>query len=492
MYKLKNIPFNNTFSRLPGETFSSVAPQGMENPVLVSANPLVCDLIGLDQEELTSNAFVQYFSGNQTLPGSSSLAMVYSGHQFGSYNPQLGDGRGLLLGEVDSSTTGKWDLHLKGAGPTPYSRFADGRAVLRSSIREYLCSEAMAGLGIPTTRALCVIGSDTPVLRETTETAATLLRVARSHIRFGHFEFFHYNKRPDIVKALADSLIEQHFPEIPEDQYRYKVLFSTIVERTAEMIAKWQTVGFAHGVMNTDNMSILGDTFDFGPFAFMDRFQPDLICNHSDYTGRYSFENQPSIGLWNLNALAHAFSSLVDKDGLTQALSCYEPTLTEHYKDILHRKLGLKGHRDDDKKLFSELFDTLKLGQADYTLFFRRLSSFKPFKTTVKTENETITKLFNNPQAIVHWLEKYRSRLEWEHSESNQRNEQMLATNPKYIFRNYLAQNAIEKANLEGDFTEVDRMLNILQSPFDEQPLNESYSQEPPEWGRELEISCSS
>lgn len=236
MFDLKNLPFNNTFSELPTELFSPVSPHGLINPFLVSASPFAADLIGLDRSELYTDNFVQFFSGNQKIPGSNSLAMVYSGHQFGSYSPQLGDGRGLLLGEVDSPVNGKWDLHLKGAGPTPYSRFGDGRAVLRSSIIEYLCSEAMAGLGIPTTRALCVIGSDNPVVRETTETAATLLRVARSHIRFGHFEYFHYNKRPEIVRILADSLIEQHFPEIPRNEHRYLSLLSKVVERRKSVV----------------------------------------------------------------------------------------------------------------------------------------------------------------------------------------------------------------------------------------------------------------
>jgi uncharacterized protein YdiU (UPF0061 family) len=256
--------------------------------------------------------------------------MTYSGHQFGQYNPQLGDGRGLLLGEVINRKGERWDVHLKGAGRTPYSRFGDGRAVLRSSIREYLCSEAIHALGIPTTRALCIIGSKEPVQRETRETAATLVRIADSHIRFGHFEWIFHNK-PTHLKDFADYVINRHYPDCATADKPYAALLNAIVNRTATLMAQWQLVGFAHGVMNTDNFSITGCTFDYGPYGFLDVYKPSFVCNHSDNTGRYAWNQQPSIGLWNLNALAYALSPLIDKEDIMSALQRYEGILVDYY-----------------------------------------------------------------------------------------------------------------------------------------------------------------
>ncbi len=486
MYTLTELPFNNTFSQLPNELFSKVKPQGLDNPVLISSNPLAAELIELCPEQLHSQAFISAFSGNSLLPGSDPLAMVYSGHQFGSYNPQLGDGRGLLLGEVTTQNHGKWDLHLKGAGQTPYSRFADGRAVLRSSIREYLCSEAMAGLGIATTRALCVIGSDTPVYRETTETGAMLLRLARSHIRFGHFEYFHYNNRPDLVKLLADYVIEQHFPELENHNDKYHEFFKGVVARNAELIARWQTVGFAHGVMNTDNMSILGDTFDYGPYGFLDDYNPGFICNHSDHTGRYAFNRQPSIGLWNLNALAHGLSTLLEPEQLKETLSTYEPILVERFDALFRAKLGLEQKHEDDQQLMSELLELLQREQSDYSLFFRQLCYFES-----ATAN-TLQDRFIDRSAFNHWAHKYQQRLKWENSETKTRQTAMRSVNPKFILRNYLAQQAIDKATHEQDYSEIDRLLKILQSPYDEHSAFDHYAKEPPDWGKKLEVSCSS
>ncbi len=268
--------------------------------------------------------------GHAVLADQQPMAMVYAGHQFGGYSAQLGDGRGLLLGQLNSPE-GILDVHLKGAGKTPYSRFGDGRAVLRSSIREYLVSETMHGLNIPTSRTLNITASNEPVMHETVETAAMVTRIAKTHIRFGHFEYFHYTDQLDSLKKLADHVIEQFLPEYHNDPQRYYHLLCYSVHKTALMIAQWQSVGFAHGVMNTDNMSIIGETLDYGPYGFLDDYEPGFICNHSDHTGRYAFDQQPSIGLWNLNALAHALSSLNDDAQIQTALSQYEPTLVENF-----------------------------------------------------------------------------------------------------------------------------------------------------------------
>ena len=269
---------------------------------MVSINRALARQLGIDPEQLNSPEMLQIMSANTAPAQAQPIALVYSGHQFGVWAGQLGDGRATTLGELEHQ--GKlWDIQLKGAGTTPYSRFADGRAVLRSSIREYLCSEAMHGLGIATTRALCLVDSKTPVYREDVEPGATVCRVAESHIRFGSFEHFHYRNQPEAVKALADYVIDRHFPDWANSEEKYYLMLENCVLKTAKMIAQWQSVGFNHGVMNTDNMSILGDTIDYGPFGFLDNYDPEHICNHSDTNGRYSFKNQPSIGLWNLNAL---------------------------------------------------------------------------------------------------------------------------------------------------------------------------------------------
>ncbi|NVP03424.1 YdiU family protein, partial [Photobacterium damselae subsp. damselae] len=283
MKRLDQLVFNNTFRQLPDVFGQAVTPIGLDNAFLVSANPEVAALLDLNPEELYTPSFVRIFSGNQQLAQFNPIAMKYTGHQFGQYNPDLGDGRGLLLGEVVTDRGQKWDLHLKGSGKTPYSRMGDGRAVLRSSIREYLASAAMSGLGIPTTHALAIIGSETPVYREQQEYGATLVRVAESHIRFGHFEYLFFTRQYPALKRLMDYVIDHHYLDLKQQGNPYQALFYRICETTAEMIAAWQAVGFAHGVMNTDNMSILGLTFDYGPYAFLDDYIPNFICNHSDY-----------------------------------------------------------------------------------------------------------------------------------------------------------------------------------------------------------------
>jgi hypothetical protein len=413
--------------------------------------------------------------------------MVYAGHQFGSYNPQLGDGRGLLLGEITGTDGTLWDIHLKGAGKTPYSRFGDGRAVLRSTIREYLGSEALAGLGIASTRALCIVGSHTPVQRESMETAAGLLRLAQSHIRFGHFEYFHYQQRPDLVATLADYVIDRHFPQWSATTDRHEQFFNEVVKRTAQMIADWQAAGFAHGVMNTDNMSILGDTFDYGPFGFLDDFNPGFICNHSDHQGRYAFNQQPSIGLWNLNALAHALSSLLSTEQLREALMRYEPQLQQRFNDNMQRKLGLKKTRPEDAQLVSDLLTLLAREGSDYTQFFRQLCDFSEHEECRQLSDHRVDRA-----GFERWAQNYRHRLSFESQTETTRQQQMKANNPKYILRNYLAQKAIEQAEDHGDFSEIERLLTLLQNPFDEHPEWEDYAKAPPEWGKKLAISCSS
>ena len=465
--------------------FSPVLPAHLDDPVMVSSNKLLAEELGIDPAELATSEMLEMMSGNFMTANIKPIALVYSGHQFGVWAGQLGDGRAMTLGELpagDSSAT--WDIQLKGAGPTPYSRFADGRAVLRSSIREYLCSEAMHGLGIATTRALCLVDSKSQVYREEIESGATVCRVAQSHIRFGSFEHFHYRNQPESVKALADYVIQRNFPEWAEADNKYYLMFKNCVMKTAKMIAQWQSVGFNHGVMNTDNMSIIGDTIDYGPFGFLDTYDPDHICNHSDTNGRYSFKNQPSVGLWNLNALATSLTSLIDNEDLISALKQYEPEFLDQFRHIMAGKIGLEEYRHDDEQLINQLLGLLQINNVDYSIFFRALSAFSD-------DNQSIRDQFVDREGFDAWAEKYSTRLAQQNLTDQQRQQSMNALNPKYVLRNYIAQAAIDAAK-QGDYSEVHLMLNVLQSPFEEHPQAEKYAGLPPNWADQLSVSCSS
>jgi uncharacterized protein YdiU (UPF0061 family) len=464
---------------------SEVLTQGLQEPTLVSSNRLLAEQLGIDPDELSSPEMLQIMSGNRIPESSQPIALVYSGHQFGVWAGQLGDGRAITLGELPvGGEPVLWDIQLKGAGPTPYSRFADGRAVLRSSIREYLCSEAMHGLGIATTRALCLIDSKTPIYREEVESGATVCRVSQSHIRFGSFEHFHYRKQPEAVKALADYVIERHFPDWVDKENKYLLMLENCVLKTAKMIAQWQSVGFNHGVMNTDNMSILGDTIDYGPFGFLDSYNPEFICNHSDTNGRYSFKNQPSVGLWNLNALATSLTSLLSSDELIGALKQYEPEFLNQYRTIMASKLGLQEYQSEDQQLINQLLELMQSNNVDYSIFFRSLGDFSALNNSLRDQ-------FLDRESFDHWAKKYSQRLQQQSWTDQQRREQMLSINPKYVLRNYIAQAAIELAQ-QGDYSEVNMLLDVLQSPFDEHPQAEKYAGLPPDWAEKISVSCSS
>jgi serine/tyrosine/threonine adenylyltransferase len=361
---------------LADEGFSAKVQSGMldSDPQLIHASPAAAKLIGIDKTAFAdptfADQFAEHFSGKR--PQKHLTASVYSGHQFGTYVPQLGDGRALSYGVVDGPD-GAIEVQLKGAGQTPYSRFADGRAVMRSSIREYLCSEAMAALGIPSTRALSVIGTGEDVARETMEPGAVVTRLAPCFVRFGHFEFFAHSGQPDKLRALAERVIVAHFPELKPDDFAG--LFREVCERTARLMAKWQAVGFSHGVMNTDNMSILGLTIDYGPFGFMDGYQPMFICNHSDHAGRYAFARQPSIGLWNCQALAAAFAGLVDTEHLEAGLKAYEPAYHAEALNLMRAKIGMAQSQPEGDAFIPRLLKLMADTGADFTLTYRRLSN---------------------------------------------------------------------------------------------------------------------
>ncbi len=489
MRKLEQLDFDNTFARLPDIFHSRLHPTPLPEPYLVSFNTNAAPLIGLDSSETQRADFAEYFIGNRLLPGCEPLAMLYAGHQFGHYVPQLGDGRAVLLGEIKNGAGEYWDVQLKGAGRTPYSRNGDGRAVLRSSIREYLCSEAMHGLGIPTTRALCIVGSDHRVYRETVETAAVVTRIAPSHVRFGSFEVFFYRGQIQPLAMLADYVIARHFPHLIDAPDKYPRFFNEVVTRTATLMAQWQAVGFSHGVMNTDNMSILGLTFDYGPFGFMENYDPGYICNHSDPAGRYAYNQQPQIGLWNLACLAQALTPIISKEDAETALKNYAPTYAERYTALMGQKLGLTQTSKDDASLINTLLDMMHTSHADYTNLFRGLSHFK---SAPGEKNAALRDQFIDRTAFDTWSESYRARLQREQGSDEERKIRMDKVNPKYILRNHLAQTAIDKAEQGRDFSEVDRLLALLQNPFNEQPEMEDYAAIPPEWARHITVSCSS
>jgi uncharacterized protein YdiU (UPF0061 family) len=491
-YPIDQLPLEHSYAALPPTFYTRLNPTPLTKPYLVCASASAAALIGLDPSEFTRQEFIETFSGNRTLEQSQPLSAVYSGHQFGVWAGQLGDGRAILVGEADAPgmpPPGKMELQLKGAGMTPYSRMGDGRAVLRSSIREFLCSEAMAARGVPTSRALCVIGSDQRVLRELPETAAVATRMAPTFVRFGSFEHWFYQGRQDELKLLADYVIDRCYPELRDQAQPYKALLTEVTRRTAEMIAHWQAVGFMHGVMNTDNMSILGQTLDYGPFGFMEAFNPGHICNHTDQQGRYAYNMQPQIGNWNCYALGQALLPLIgDVEETKEALAIYQPAFSEKMNALLHAKLGLATSVEGDGALIDQMFDIMAASHVDFTLFFRRLGDIRMDEPGA---DAPVSDLFIDREAFGQWAVQYRERLRQENSNDVQRQLAMHRTNPKYVLRNYLAQVAIEKAQGK-DFSEVAKLLAVLEHPFDEQAENEHYAALPPDWASELEVSCSS
>ena len=495
MRNLENLSFVNNFARLPEVFYARLEPTPLQSPYLVSFNESAARLIDLHPAEARRPQFAEYFGGARKLPGSEPLAMLYAGHQFGHWVPQLGDGRALLIGQVRNERGELWDLHLKGAGQTPFSRDGDGRAVLRSTVREYLCSEAMHGLGIASSRALCMVGSDEEVYREQIENGAMLLRMAPSHVRFGSFEVFFYRNQFERLRLLADHVIAEHYPDLKDSSEPYAGFLTEVVRRSARLIAQWQLVGFAHGVMNTDNMSVLGLTLDYGPFGFLDDYDPGFVCNHSDHQGRYAFDRQPEVGLWNLTCLAQALLPLLDpEDGAAAVekarsiLAEYKTELVKTYADGMRAKLGLQDSRPGDQELSDNLLKQMHANRVDYSRFFRLLADLR---LQHPAQDSALRELFAERDAFDSWAIDYRARLHSETSQDLQRRSRMNRVNPLYVLRNYLAQQAIERAQ-QKDFSEIDRLLKLLAEPFCEVPGMEKYAAPPPDWGRRILVSCSS
>ena len=480
--------WSNSFAQLGPHFFTRLAPQPLPEPSLVAASDQAAALLGLDPAWLNSAPALALGSGNAWPEGADPLASVYSGHQFGGWAGQLGDGRALLLGELQTPV-GQQELQLKGSGRTPYSRRGDGRAVLRSSIREFLASEAMAALGVPSTRALSVVTSPLPVQRETLEQAAVVIRLAPSFIRLGHFEHFSAQGQHEQLQILADFVIERFYPACQRPgqtaPQRYAALLQQVSQRTAALLAHWQAIGFCHGVMNSDNMSILGLTLDYGPFQFLDGFDPGHICNHSDSQGRYAFERQPQVAYWNLLCLAQALLPLIEDPALAeQALADFPEDFGNAFEARMRAKLGLSHPQPGDRGLIVATLALLGRERTDYPLFWRRLS-----QQVAGAPLQDLHELFAEQQPLDDWLLLFSERLTLE--DRAVAADLMLKTNPHYVLRTHLAQQAIEQAQ-QQDYSGVRTLLQLLQTPWREQPGHEAYAQAAPAWAAELELSCSS
>lgn len=471
---MKDLGLTYPYKKLDPIFYNDEVTIPLKNPKLLSKNQQLINEIGL---ELNDDELTLLLNGKLEIKDFTPYAGAYSGHQFGYFTPNLGDGRALNFGSINGI-----HLQTKGLGVTKYSRYADGRAVLRSSIREYLLSEAMNGLGIPTTRALALIGSDTTVYRDKTEKCAVVMRTSPSWIRFGSFEFARIQHNVKLSKQLADFVIEESFPDLKKLSNKYEELFFRVVDKTITLMALWQSVGFMHGVMNSDNMNIAGLTIDYGPFAFMEEFQKDYVCNHSDKEGRYAFSNQPFIARWNLLVLAESFKKFANHELLENYANKFIPRFKDQYFAIMGKKLGFNSVQSDDRELILEMFDILEICKIDYTVFFYYLSC----------ENyDGIILMSENSEMIKMWLDKYQKRLEFETVLKSDRLFKMKKTNPKYVLKNYILQDVI--ADIENGNTELlNDILAIAQDPYSEYPKYEKYALPTPKNLAGFICSCSS
>lgn len=455
------------------EFYSALPANPPADVALIIDNRELREQIGLTDQDLKK---IQSYCLNPNTNDFDTFAMVYAGHQFGQFVNQLGDGRGIFLGQTNHD----YDLHLKGAGKTPYSRFGDGRAVLRSSIREYIASEVMNNLNIPSTRAVALFISEEKVLRDSYESSAVLLRSSQSHIRFGHFEFFHYRNKSKQVKKLADYAIENYslFNESAEEPYVN--FFQTIVQKTAQMISKWQGVGFCHGVMNTDNFSILGETFDYGPYAFMESLNPEFICNTSDYEGRYRYSNQPYIGLWNCSALGEALKTLIPEAKIEEILKTYEQEFSSNLRKIYLDKLGLTEHQPGDDELIQDYLSLINNENLDYTQSFRSLVKIIQEEDLIKSSG-----------SLEKWKKRFLKRHEFEKSDLRDRLDMMKSINPYITPKNFQIQKVIDAVE-KGNYEALHSFCDAFKNPFEENSKTQVFDEVPGENEANIRTSCSS
>ncbi|MEH3148586.1 MAG: YdiU family protein [Methylobacterium frigidaeris] len=472
--------FDNSYSRLPDRFFARLAPTPVAGPRLIHLNHALARDLGLDPDWLAGPEGTGILAGNRVAEGAEPIATAYAGHQFGHFVPQLGDGRAILLGEVVDRNGRRRDIQLKGSGPTPFSRRGDGRAALGPVLREYLVSEAMAALGIPTTRALAAVTTGERVVRETLLPGAVLTRVAASHIRVGTFQYFAVRGDVDGLRALADHVVARHYPEVSGADNPYRALLGEVAARQADLVARWLLVGFVHGVMNTDNMSIAGETIDYGPCAFIDAYHPQTVFSSIDQNARYAYGNQPRIALWNLSRLAEALLPLLSPDEgaavaeAEQALGGFGSRFEDAFQVGLNRKLGLATMRDGDESLTGDLLKLMAGNQADFTLTFRALSA-----AAATPDADEARDMFVDPTAFDRWALRWRQRLAEEPGDAAARAAAMRAVNPAFIPRNHRVEEAIEAAMEREDFTRFETLLTVLSRPFDDQPHHAHYAEAP-------------
>lgn len=485
------IDFDNSYATLPPKFFRRVMPTPVSAPRLIRFNEALASELGMDLGALPGPEAAAIFSGNAVPANAEPLAMAYAGHQFGQFVPQLGDGRAILLGEVIDVCGRRRDIQLKGAGPTPFSRSGDGRAALGPVLREYIVSEAMHALGIPTTRALAAVATGEEVYRETVLPGAVLTRVAASHVRIGTFQFFAARGDSDGVRDLADHVINRHCPAARSAERPYLALLDHVIDRQAALVAAWMGLGFIHGVMNTDNMSVSGETIDYGPCAFMDEYDPARVFSSIDRNGRYAYRNQPAIAQWNLAWLAESLLPVIDADMdtaialATQSLETFALKYQAAWLAVMRRKTGLATSREEDAALFNWLFDLMHAGKADFTLVFRtlaRTATYEPAETD-------LARLFENPANMAEWIAAWRERLALEGTSGEERAALMAKANPAFIPRNHRIEEATQAA-LKGDFTPFETLNAILARPYDDQPGHAAYLEPPRPEERVLRTFC--
>ncbi len=472
---------NNIFAKLPSAFYTKMKAQKfVQNPQLLHFNDIVGSLVNIERTEFEKN-LKKYIEAE--IEGFEPLAMTYAGHQFGHFVSRLGDGRALLLAQIIGEDKKLYDLQLKGSGLTPYSRMGDGRAVLRSSIREYLCGEAMHNLGIKTTRALALIKTNEDVQREEIEPGAMILRVARSHIRFGHFEYFYYSNQHEALKILVDHVIENYFSHLKNSKNKYHQFLQEVVKATATTIAQWQACGFCHGVMNTDNMSILGDTLDYGPFGFLENYDPTWICNHSDYSGRYAYDQQPQVAAWNIYALCFALQPIISLEESAKIAQEFLKIYEETYANLMRQKIGLQDKKSDG--VWQNLLIIMQQEKTDYTLTFSNLTK------AVEGDESSFLELFDKKEIAQKWLKNYLEIIK-EFSVQKDALQLMQKTNPRYILRNWLLQNVIEDVQEKGDMSSFVEIFAMIKNPFTENKNYEKYAKTAPQKYQDLCVSCSS
>jgi uncharacterized protein YdiU (UPF0061 family) len=485
-------PFDNTFVRLPERFFARVLPTPVRSPRLIRVNGPLATQLALDPDRLASEEGVQVLAGNGVPETAEPIATAYAGHQFGSFVPQLGDGRAILLGELVEPAGARRDVQLKGSGRTPYSRGGDGRAALGPVLREYVVSEAMAALGIRTTRALAAVTTGEAVFRETVLPGAVLTRVASSHVRVGTFQFFASRGDVEGLRLLADHVIARHYPDAARVEKPYRALLDAVIRAQAELIAKWMLVGFIHGVMNTDNTSVAGETIDYGPCAFMDAYDPEAVFSAIDTYGRYAYFRQPAIGGWNLARFAECLLPLLSDDTdlavaeAEEALGAYTPAFELAYQTGLRRKLGLLTEREGDPELVRDLLQTMSANGADFTLTFRRLCE----AASCEGNESDVRSLFANPSAYDEWALRWRRRLDQEPTDAAMRRAAMVAVNPAYIPRNHRVEAVIRAAVDEDDFAPFHELVTVLSNPFEDQPASAGYAEPPVEHERVCQTFC--